>query len=57
MLNGEQMCEIMTVGSNMSKMSTMQVATVHKQMVSISCCVDMGFECFLGGREPMCWSD
>ena len=45
---GERRCEVMTVGSQQAKMITFQVADVHKPLLSISACADMGFECFLG---------
>ena len=45
---GERRCEVMTVGSQQAKMITFQVADVHKPLLSISACADMGFDCFLG---------
>ena len=38
----------MTVGSLKPKQITFQVAEVHKPLLSISGCADMGFDCFLG---------
>ena len=38
----------MTVGSLAPKRITFQVAAVHKPLLSISGCADMGFDCFLG---------
>jgi hypothetical protein len=45
---GERRCEVMTVGSLQAKRITFQVADVHKPLLSISGCADMGFDCFLG---------
>ena len=45
---GERRCEIMTLGSSIPKRITFQVADVHKPLLSISGCADMGFDCFLG---------
>ena len=45
---GERRCEVMTVGSPQPKRITFQVADVHKPLLSISGCADMGFDCFLG---------
>ena len=45
---GERRCEVMTVGSIQAKGITFQVADVHKPLLSISCCADIGFDCFLG---------
>ena len=47
---GERRCEMMTVGSDKSKRITFQVADVHKPLLSISGCADMGFDCFLGEK-------
>ena len=38
----------MTPGSMVPKLLTFQVADVHKALLSISRCADMGFECHLG---------
>ena len=40
---------MMTAGSKVSKCIALQVADVHKPLLSISGCVGMGFDCFLGG--------
>ena len=45
---GERRCEVMTVGSIQAKHIVLRVAGVHKPLLSISCCADMGFDCFLG---------
>ena len=45
---GERRREVMTVGSLQPKRITFQVADVHKPLLSISGCADMGFDCFLG---------
>ena len=45
---GERQCEMMTVGSIVGKKITFQVADVHKPLLSISGCADMGFDCYLG---------
>ena len=42
---GEMRCEVMTVGSNMAKRITFQVADVHKPLLSTTACADMGFDC------------
>ena len=39
---------MMTIGSEKSKLITFQVADVHKPLLSISGCADMGFDCYLG---------
>ena len=39
---------MMTVGSTSAKRIVFQVADVHKPLLSISRCADMGFECVLG---------
>ena len=45
---GERRCEVMTVGTLAPKRIVFQVAAVHKPLLSISGCADMGFDCFLG---------
>ena len=45
---GERRCEVMTLGSGVAKRITFQVADVHKPLLSITACADMGFDCFLG---------
>ena len=41
---------MMTIGSNKSKRIVFQVADVHKPLLSISGCADMGFDCHLGDK-------
>ena len=41
---GERRCEFMTVGSATAKRITFQVADVHKPLLSITACGDMGFD-------------
>ena len=50
---GERRCEIMTVGSTTAKRITFQVADVHKPLLSITACADMGFDCLLGSEGDM----
>ena len=45
---GERRCQIMTPGSMIAKSITFQVADVHKALLSISRCTDLGYECHLG---------
>ena len=45
---GERQCQVMTVGSMTPKKITFQVAEVHKPLLSVAACSDMGFDCFLG---------
>ena len=45
---GERRCHMMTLGSNAAKKIVFQVADVHKPLLSISRCADMGFRCHLG---------
>ena len=45
---GERRCEVMTIGSLTPKRITFQVADVHKPLLSITACSDMGYDCFLG---------
>ena len=44
----ERRCEVMTVGSLQPRRITFQAADVHKPLLFISGCADMGFDCFLG---------
>ena len=44
---GERRCQVMTVGSMIPKQITLQVADVHKPLLSITACSDMGFDCYL----------
>ena len=48
---GERRCEMMTVGSLVSKRITFQVADVHKPLLSVTGCADMGFDCYLGEKS------
>ena len=45
---GERRCLLMTLGARDAKKITFQVADVHKPLLSISRCADMGFNCHLG---------
>ena len=45
---GERRCHMMTLGSTTAKSIVFQVADVHKPLLSISRCADMGFHCHLG---------
>ena len=45
---GERRCLMMTLGSRAAKKIVFQVADVHKPLLSISRCADMGFRCHLG---------
>ena len=45
---GERQCQVMTVGSMTPKKIVFQVAEVHKPLLSVAACSDMGFDCFLG---------
>ena len=47
---GEKRCELWTEGSSQSKAIAMQVADVHKALLSLSRCADMGFESRFGAR-------
>ena len=46
----ERRCEIMTLGSRSCKRIVFQVADVHKPLLSISGCADMGFYFYLGDK-------
>ena len=48
---GERQCQVMTVGSMTPKKITFQIAEVHKPLLSVAACSDMGFDCFLGQME------
>ena len=41
---------MMTLGSRSCKRIVFQVADVHKPLLSISSCADMGFDCYLGEK-------
>ena len=45
---GERRCLLMTLGSNVAKKITFQIADVHKPLLSISRCADMGYHCVMG---------
>ena len=45
---GQRRCEIMTVGNLEAKKLSFQLADVHKPLLSVTACADMGFDCFLG---------
>ena len=45
---GEKRCEMWTDGASSPKAITMQVADVHKALLSFSRCADMGFESRFG---------
>ena len=53
---GERRCEIMTLGSSIPKRITFQVADVHKPLLSITACADLGYDCWLG-KEGGCLYD
>ena len=42
---GERRCEMMTVGSVVCKRTAFQVKDVHKPLLSVTDCADMGFDC------------
>ena len=44
-------CELMTTGSGVKKLMTFQVADVHKALLSVTDCADMGFDCYLGAAN------
>ena len=44
---GERRCLLMTMGAKVAKKIVFQVADVHKPLLSISRCADMGFNCHL----------
>ena len=43
-------CKMMTIGSRFCKRIVFQVADVHKPLLSISGCADMGFDCYLRNK-------
>ena len=47
---GERQCLVWTEGASQAKKMNMQVADVHKGLLSLSRCADMGFESRLGRR-------
>ena len=44
------------MGSATAKRITFQVADVHKPLLSITACADMGFDCFVGLEGGMLWN-
>lgn len=47
---GKGRCDIMALGSRSCKRIVFQVADVHKSLLSISGCADIGFDCNLGDK-------
>ena len=45
---GERRCMMMTENSNQAKRIYIQVADVHKPLLSVTRCADLGYECTLG---------
>ena len=45
---GERRCQVMTVGSMAPKRIVFQNTDVHKPLLSITACSDMGYDCYLG---------
>ena len=45
---GEKKCVMMTENSNLPKRIIFQCADVHKALLSVSRCADLGYECTLG---------
>jgi hypothetical protein len=45
---GERRCEMWTEGAAFPKAITMQVADIHKALLSLSRCADMGYESRFG---------
>ena len=45
---GERRCEVYTDGGASALLMHFQVADVHKPLLSVSRCADMGYECRLG---------
>ena len=41
---------MMTIGRAVVKRMTFQVADVHKPLLSVTDCADMGFDCYLGDK-------
>ena len=48
----------MTIGSMIPKRIVFQIADVHKPLLSITACSDMGYDCFFGkeGQKMACSS-
>jgi hypothetical protein len=45
---GEKRCQVMTIGSMSPKKIVFQIADVHKPLLSVTACSDMGYDCYLG---------
>ena len=45
---GEKRCVMMTENSSLAKRIVFQCADVHKPLLSVSRCADLGYECVLG---------
>ena len=45
---GEKRCQVMTIGSMCPKKIFFQIADVHKPLLSVTACSDMGYDCYLG---------
>jgi hypothetical protein len=45
---GEKRCVMMTENSTLGKRIIFQCADVHKALLSVSRCADLGYECILG---------
>ena len=45
---GEKRCVMMTENSSLGKHIIFQCADVHKALLSVSRCADLGYECVLG---------
>jgi hypothetical protein len=45
---GEKRCQVMTIGSMAPKKIIFQIADVHKPLLSVTACSDMGYDCYLG---------
>ena len=48
---GERRCELWTDGAYSAKAITMQVADIHKPLLSLSRCADMGYESQFGATH------
>ena len=47
---GERRCEVMTIGSMIPKRIVLHIADVHKPLLSITACSDMGYDCYLSKK-------
>ena len=45
---GEKRCQVMTIGSMAPKKIVLRIADVHKPLLSVTACSDMGYDCYLG---------